>query len=640
MTLLPLLLGLPVLAGVALVLVGPRADRVAPAVGALTAAAALGLSLGAGTGASAGVPFLLGLGLDLRLDGLSQALAVTVCAVTTVVLACVPTQVTERRGRLCGWLLLFLASVLLTLVADSLLPLLIGWELMGAASYLLIAHAPRDTRAVGSASTALLTTRAMDLGLYLAAGAALAGGGTLSLSGLAELPAGWRSVAALGVTTAALGKAAQLPVSFWLARAMDGPSPVSALLHSAAMVAMGGYLLVRLSPLLAATGWAAGVVLWIGAATALLLGAVALVQADLKLLLAASTASQLGFVVMAAGLGATGPGAAQLVAHASVKSLLFLAAGIWLHLLGTKQLSGLHGAARRMPAVGALATVGLLSLAGLPPFALWGSKDLVLDAAREHGLAVYLVALAAAALSAGYAGRALSVLLRTPQRLARPDTLEPDPQEQRAEPAAWVPLLLPAAGALLLLALSLGPGREAFGRLVGDVPPASPLTALLLSAGLGLAALLAVVRWGDLLAARAPDALHDWLSLERAAHAVAVRPVLALSRALATFDDRILDRGVEAIVGRAGRLAGVLARSDDAVLDGAVHAVSRATLAGARRSGHFDVSGIDAAVSAVSEAVVRGGRSARRLQTGQLHQYYGQAAALFAVSTLLLLLLR
>ena len=163
---------------------------------------------------------------------------------------------------------------------------------------------------------------------------------------------GWPlHLAALGVLAAALGKAAQLPASFWLSHARDGPSPVSALLHSAAMVAMGGYLLLRTAPLLAASGWADDAAAWAGALTAVALGVVAVAQFDLKQLLAASTASQLGLVVLAAGVGGTAAGAVHLVAHALVKSLLFMLAGLWLHALGTKELEGLRSAAARAAVV-------------------------------------------------------------------------------------------------------------------------------------------------------------------------------------------------------------------------------------------------------------------------------------------------
>ncbi|MQA36297.1 proton-conducting transporter transmembrane domain-containing protein, partial [Modestobacter roseus] len=265
---------------------------------------------------------------------------------------------------------------------------------------------------VGAGLTAFLTTRTADLGLYLAAGAALAGGAGLGLDDLAAADGPWLHVAAAGMLVAALGKAAQLPFTAWLSAAMQGPSPVSALLHSAAMVAMGGYLLLRMEPLLAATGWAGPTAAWVGALTALLLGAVAIAQRDLKQLLAASTAAQLGFVVLGAGVGSVAGGTAHLVAHAATKALLFLVAGAWLTALGTKQLTALRGAARRWPLVGVGAGIGALALAGVVPLSLWATKDEVLAGAREESLPLYLVGLAAAALSAGYAGKVLWLVWR------------------------------------------------------------------------------------------------------------------------------------------------------------------------------------------------------------------------------------
>ncbi|WP_324277007.1 proton-conducting transporter membrane subunit [Blastococcus brunescens] len=282
----------------------------------------------------------------------------------------------------------------------------------GATSYALIGYHWDESGKLAAGTRAFVTTRAGDLGLYVTAGAALAATGSLVLADLNSADGGWADLAAAGVLVAALGKSAQLPFSAWLSAAMQGPSPVSALLHSATMVAAGGYLLIRMQPLLAATGWAATAAAWAGALTALLLGAVAVAQTDLKQLLAASTAAQIGFVVLAAGVGATAGGTAQLVAHAAVKAGLFVAAGAWLTALGTKQLAGLRGAARRFPGMGAAATVAALALAGVPPLSLWATKDEVL--AGVDGTALHIVGLAAAAVSAIYAGRILAVVLARP----------------------------------------------------------------------------------------------------------------------------------------------------------------------------------------------------------------------------------
>src|SRR5919202_6663872 len=207
------------------------------------------------------MPYLDGISFGLGMDGLSAAMVVTVAIITLAVLVFAAGEF--RSVRFYALMLLFAAAMLVTVTATTLVTLLMAWEVMGATSYALIGFWWREERRVRSGLVAFLTTRATDLGMYLAAGAALAGGARgLELDQLAGLPDGWRDVVAAGLVIAALGKSAQLPFSFWLSRAMDGPSPVSALLHSATMVAAGAYLLLRMEPLLDATAWAAVTVAW------------------------------------------------------------------------------------------------------------------------------------------------------------------------------------------------------------------------------------------------------------------------------------------------------------------------------------------------------------------------------------------
>jgi NADH-quinone oxidoreductase subunit L len=329
--LLGFVVGAPLLAGLALLVAGRRADRWAAPAGVVVAALVLAAAVPVAVVRPAlDVPLLAGIPAGLGVDGLSAVLLVCVAAVTLAVLVYAAGEFGpgEARARFFGLMLLFAGSMLVTVAATTLVALLAGWEVMGATSYALIGYWWTDPQRVRAATVAFVTTRAADLGLYLAAGAALAGGaGGLRLDAVAHTSSPWVHVVAAGVVAAAIGKSAQLPVSFWLSRAMAGPSPVSALLHSATMVAAGGYLLLRLRPLLAATGWAGPVVAWVGALTALLLGAVAVAQRDLKQLLAASTCAQVGYIVLAAGVGQVSGGVAQLVAHAATKSLLFLTAG-------------------------------------------------------------------------------------------------------------------------------------------------------------------------------------------------------------------------------------------------------------------------------------------------------------------------
>jgi NADH-quinone oxidoreductase subunit L len=616
--LLGLLVLVPALVGVVLLVTGRRADRAAGPLAVLTTVAALVLAaVVAGTRPELSVPFLgIVPGGDLRLavDGLSAVLVVLVAVVglLTTVFAAVDLPADAARARFFGYFLLFIAAMLATVSATTVPALLLAWELMGATSYALIGYRWQDPGKLNAGTRAFVTTRAGDLGLYIAAGAALAGTGGLVLADLPGAEGGWADLAAAGILAAALGKSAQLPFSAWLSGAMQGPSPVSALLHSATMVAAGGYLLLRTQPLLEATGWAAATAAWVGALTALVLGAVAVAQRDLKQLLAASTAAQIGFVVLAAGVGATAGGTAQLVAHAAVKAGLFVAAGAWLTALGTKQLAGLRGAARRSPGVGAAATVAGLALAGVPPLSLWATKDEVL--AGVDGAALRIVGLAAAVLSAVYAGRMLAVVLARP---AGEEHLDEEEAGTRRVPAAGTGV----AAVLAVFAAGLGVVAlpavlEPVEVLLGaEGEPSPTLAELALSGGLAVVALAGTVvstrRRPGAVQALERSPLGGWAGLGTL---LSPRPALAAARVLATVDDRVIDRAVEGVAVGARRLAGVLSRADGSVVDGAVRGLARATR--------------------------RAGAAARRPQTGLLHQYYAQAVAGLALLFALLLLVR
>lgn len=603
---------LPAVAGVALLLAGGPANRAAAAVGVGAAAVVAVLAVVVAVAEpTVAVPFVAGADFGLAVDGLAALVVVPVAVITLLVLIFAAVDIHEAPARFHGLMLLFSAAVLVTVTATNLVTLLVAWEIMGATSYALIGFHWRSAEKMAAGETAFVTTRAADLGLYAAAAAALVGGSGWALADLPAASEGWRQVAAAGILIAALGKAAQLPFSFWLSRAMAGPSPVSALLHSAAMVAMGGYLLLRTAPLLAATGWAATVAAWAGALTALLLGLVAVAQRDFKQLLAASTAAQLGFVVLAAGLSAVAGGTAHLIAHAATKALLFLVAGAWLSALGTKQLAALRGAARRWPVVGVCAGIGALALGGIPPLSLWATKDEILVAAQQSSLPLYLVGLAAALLAAAYAGK-LVIMLLAPAPAGVEDGYDTEEAGTRRIPAPMIPpLVVLAVGAVALVVLALPPIIESVRAAVGEAPAPVDWTSLAIAGGLSIVTMGLVVRFG------LPELrwLAGWLGLEQATRVLVVRPV--------------------------ERLAGALARFDDRWVDGAVTATARAGLATARRSARFDDDVVDGSVEGLAGGARRLGTLARRPQTGQLHQYYAQAvvglvalAVLAAVSVL------
>ena len=627
--LLPLVMGAALAAGST---VRPSLDRLAAPTAVVTSVLLLMLASVAAAGRpQARTPFIAGADLSLAVDALSAVMVVMVAAVTLLVLLFSSAEVRDGRqgsARFFGLMLMFTGAMMLTVTATNLLVLLFAWELMGAMSYALIGFWWRDRERVNSANTAFLVTRAADLGQYIAAGAALAGAGSLAFAALPVATSGWRDLLTAGLVVSALGKSAQLPWSFWISRAMAGPSPVSALLHSATMVAAGGYLLLRLRPLLEATTWAGPVVAWAGALTAVALGAVAVAQSDLKQMLAASTSAQIGFVVLAAGIGATAGGTSQLLAHAAVKSALFLAAGAWLTSRGTKVLRELRGVAREDRLLGAASVLALLSLAGIPPLSLWLTKDSVLALAREESVALYLVALLGSVLSAAYAGRALVVLVTRGGEQPDARDLEQQPTGDVPRLAAWVVATLAGIGAVLgIQALPVVEKRyvDGFGG-VAAVP--GPME-------LALSAALAVGVVGLLF--RVPRAipalpvLHGWLGLQSATTRGVLAPTLVLAHALARVDDRVLDRAVTGVAARTRRAAGTVARGDDQVLDGAVTASARLSRAAARGSASGDALGVDGLVAAVADGLRRLGILARRPQTGQVHHYYVQAVAVALV---------
>ncbi len=623
---LVLLVGVPAVTGAALALVGaarsPAREVEGRGLATLSlAAAAVTVMLAVVVAVlrpSLAWAFLPDAGFVLGVNGLSALLLPVVAGVALLVLAVAAAERTAPAARFHGLMLLFVAAVMTTLTAMTLPALLLGWEVMGAASWALIGFEWREATRTTAGVIAFVTTRTADLGLYLAAGAALAGSAaagraaTLDLGGLPALSSPWREVVAAGLVVAAAGKAAQLPFSFWLSKAMLGPSPVSALLHSAAMVAMGGYLLLQVVPLLAATPAVAAVTAWVGALTTVAMGLVAMAQRDLKQLLAASTAAQLGFVVLAAGVGDVAAGAAHLAGHAATKALLFLVAGLWLNALGTKRLDLLGGVARWWRAVGVLFTLGALTLAGLPPLGLWVTKDEVLAAAAQHSVWLYGVGLVGAVLSAGYAAAAVRAVWRGPDR--RPDDRlgwDRERQGVRHVPGSSVPpLVLLGLGALLPITLLVPAVSDVVDRLLAPAGSvAVGAAAMALSAGLALAAFALALR----RVPRAVPGAGQWWFLERAAEGMVGRPVLALAA-------------------RADRL--------DRSLDRAVAATARSVLVVATRAGRFDVSVVDGGVRRVVSSTRSLARTALRPQTGLVHQYLAAAVVLLTLGAVLLVIVR
>jgi NADH-quinone oxidoreductase subunit L len=317
-------------------------------------------------------------------------------------------------GRYYAYQSLFAFSMMGLVLAPNLLQLFICWELVGLCSYLLIGYWYQRPAAARAAVKAFWTTKAGDVGLLIGIILLWRQSGTFDLAELRVLAeSGGLAVTGLSVITfciylGAVGKSAQFPLHVWLPDAMEGPTPVSALIHAATMVTAGVYLLVRTSWLFALTPDVLLIVAWIGAFTALLAAVLACVQDDIKRVLAYSTVSQLGYMMTAIGAGFAGAGFFHLLTHGVFKALLFLGAGAVIHAVGSNNLSQMGQLAKRMPQTMIVFVIGTLSLAGIPLFAGFLSKEEVLGAVWAGGLVgPFVLLMIVAFLTAFYMFRAV-----------------------------------------------------------------------------------------------------------------------------------------------------------------------------------------------------------------------------------------
>jgi NADH-quinone oxidoreductase subunit L len=344
----------------------------------------------------------------------------------------------DNFTRFFCFLSLFAGAMLGVVIANSLLLLFMCWEVVGLTSYLLIGFWFQRPAAAAAAKKAFITTRVGDLGLllgmvwlYADTGTLLfynQGAGCLEHTAVSALVA---HVAVLGITVStgialliflgAVGKSGQVPLHVWLPDAMEGPTPVSALIHAATMVAAGVYLVARVYPLVEASPGALKTVAWVGAITALFAACIAVAQNDIKRILAYSTVSQLGYMMLGLGVGGVAVGMFHLITHAFFKALLFLGAGSVIHGCTEEQdIRNMGGLRRFLPVTFATYACGMLALCGFPLFAGFWSKDAILHAAQGWGISrgpFYLGAIGAL-LTAFYMTRQMYYVFLGQRRLA------------------------------------------------------------------------------------------------------------------------------------------------------------------------------------------------------------------------------
>ena len=356
--------------------------------------------------------------LGLTLDQLSRTMAVLVSGIGAAIhiYSLGYMRDDEGKSRYFAALSLFMFAMLGIVFANNFVMLFIFWELVGFTSYVLIGHWFYRDAAADAANKAFITTRIGDFGfmigilmVWMATGSVVFAEITPRMSTLAGHPL-FLTAAALLIFCAAVGKSAQFPLHVWLPDAMEGPTPISALIHAATMVAAGVYMLVRVAFVIQASQTALLVIAWIGTITAVMAALIATQQNDIKRILAYSTLSQLGYMIMAVGLVSNDAAMFHLFTHAFFKALLFLAAGSVIVMLRHEQnIWNMGGLSRKLPITFVTFLVGALALIGCPPFSGFFSKDAILALAYERNTAIFAVALFTAFLTAFYVMRLLVI---------------------------------------------------------------------------------------------------------------------------------------------------------------------------------------------------------------------------------------
>jgi NADH-quinone oxidoreductase subunit L len=366
--------------------------------------------------------------------------------------------------RFMAYLSLFTFFMLILVTADNFLQLFVGWEGVGLASYLLIGFWFKKPSANAAAMKAFLVNRVGDFGLIIAIALIYLTFGSVNFSevfsavpnhldkSFSLLGMEFNTITAIAILlfVGAMGKSAQIGLHTWLADAMEGPTPVSALIHAATMVTAGVFLVARCSPIFEYSPFALGVVTIVGALTAIFAATIALTQNDIKKIIAYSTCSQLGYMFFACGVSAYSAGVFHLLTHGFFKALLFLGAGAVIHAMHHQQdIRKMGGLWKKIPFTFAMMWIGSLALAGFPPFAGFYSKDAILEAAymshSNFGMFAFYLGITAAFLTAFYSWRLLFLVFNGKTR-ADKKTFD---HAHEAPKTMLVPLALLATGAVV-----------------------------------------------------------------------------------------------------------------------------------------------------------------------------------------------
>jgi len=562
-------------------------------------------------------------GQSLSMGFALDPVAAAVLVVVTVVATCVMVYslgYMHRDGRV-GWyyavVSLFTSAMLVLVLSSDLLLTFAMWELMGLSSYLLIGfwyelEAPRK-----ASQKAFLTTRVGDLGFLLALFVIYANCGTFELHEVLGAAAGWApGVAALvagGLLWAAMGKSAQMPLHVWLPDAMAGPTPASALIHAATMVAAGVFVVARTLPIFELAPGVMTVMLVVGATTAVAGGLLAAVQHDVKKVLAYSTISQLGLMFVALGAGSAVAALFHLTTHAFFKSLLFLGAGVIIHAAHTQDMREMGGLRKHLPITTATFTVGALALAGVFPLAGFFSKDeIVTVLLHEHHYVALGAVLFASGLTAFYVTRLWFRVFSGPEQ---------SEELHEGHRSMVAPMVL-----LAVITALAGFASPSFAEFMGHEGKWPELSVALLSTAVAAVG----IGTGWWFYGRRSVVVNTQVWKRRFSygyHALAQKLYFDLTY------DVLFVKGYF-------RLSEAASGFDGTVVDGAVNGAAKTYVAATGASDGFDRHVVDGAVNGTASFARLVGFAFRRIQTGRLQSYQRLVVGALVVLMLVLIVTR
>ena len=543
-----------------------------------------------------------------------------------------------RYNRYFAFLSLFSFSMLIIVLSNNLFGLYIGWELVGISSYLLIGFWFEKDSAANAGKKAFLTNRIGDFGFFIGILLFFSSVGSFNYGDIiagveaGQIKDGVLTAAGILLFAGAIGKSAQVPLHIWLPDAMEGPTPVSALIHAATMVAAGVYMIGRIYPLF--SPGALLFIAYVGAITAFITATIAIVRKDIKQVLAYSTVSQLGYMILALGVGGYVSGLWHLTTHAFFKSLLFLGAGSVIYAAHTNDMFKMGGFRNKMPITFWTFLIATLAISGVPLFSGFFSKDAILTSALVFGLAnpahiiLFILALVSAGLTAFYMFRALFMTF-----YGKPKDEEIYSHIHESPSMMTIPMVILAA-LTILITLDNWPG---FQNLPGIGEFAGWFQHLIQKPAIITAAVATAGKTAEhAFSHETAHTIATWLSIFVAGTGILLAYLFyykkslsanKVSKSLSSIYSLLRNKyyfdefyGASVIKGVLG-LSRASAKFDDKIVDGAVNGTAKVGLYISRLSRWFDDNIVDGAVDGTAFISDLLGSRLRRIQTGKIENY-------------------